>query len=324
MIDAHGRTIDYMRISITDRCNLRCRYCTPEEISSIGHCEILRFEEILEICRHAVSLGITKFKVTGGEPLVRKGCISFLRNLKNLPGVEQVTITTNGVTLKDCLPELKDIGIDGINISLDTLNPKTYEEITRRDEFARVWDAILAAQASGIKLKINCVLLKGINDHEFFDLLHLAKDYPLDVRFIEIMPIGYGKDFEGFDQKDLLALLAEKYPDYEIIDKARGNGPASYISIPGFQGCIGFIDAIHRKFCDKCNRIRLTSDGILKLCLYYENGINLKKMLREGASSEELEEAMQKAICKKPVEHQFHLIAKEGQEELKKMSQIGG
>lgn len=324
MIDSHGRKIDYMRISITDRCNLRCQYCTPEDISSLGHCEILRFEEILEICQQAVKLGITKFKVTGGEPLVRKGCISFLRNLKALPGVEQVTITTNGVTLRDCIDELEEIGIDGINISLDTLNPKTYEEMTRRNEFSRVWDSILAAQASKIKTKINCVLLKGINDHEFFDLVNLAKEYDLDVRFIEIMPIGYGKGFEGFNKDNLLSLLAQKYPDYEIVEKSRGNGPASYVSIPGFKGCIGFIDAIHGKFCDKCNRIRLTSDGILKLCLYYENGINLKKLLRENASSEELFTAMERTILKKPAEHQFHQIAKEGSEELKKMSQIGG
>ena len=142
--------------------------------------------------------------------------------------------------------------------------------------------------------------------------------------FRKFLSSGYGKGFEGFDKKDLLEKIAEKYPDYEIVEKSRGNGPASYVSIPGFKGCIGFIDAIHGKFCDKCNRIRLTSDGILKLCLYYENGINLKNFLRSGASSEKLLDAMKHTIYKKPAEHQFHLIAKEGSEELKKMSQIGG
>ena len=324
MIDSHGRKIDYMRISITDRCNLRCQYCMPEEIKSMEHSEILRFEELLELCSHAVTLGITKFKVTGGEPLVRKGCLSFLRNLKSIPGVEQVTLTTNGVLLKEVLPELEAIGIDGINISLDTLSPDTYEKMTQRKEFTGVLDSIIAAQASKIRTKINCVLLKGINDHEFFDLIHLAKDYQLDVRFIEIMPIGYGKGFEGFDKKDLLEKIAEKYPDYQVEHQIHGNGPASYVKIPGFKGCIGFIDAIHGKFCDQCNRIRLTSDGILKLCLYYENGLDLKKILRSGASSEELLEAMKSIIYKKPAEHQFHLTAKEGTEELKNMSQIGG
>lgn len=324
MIDSHGRKIDYMRISITDRCNLRCQYCMPEEIKSMEHSEILRFEELLELCSHAVTLGITKFKVTGGEPLVRKGCLSFLRSLKSIPGVEQVTLTTNGVLLKEVLPELEAIGIDGINISLDTLSPDTYEKMTQRKEFTGVLDSIIAAQASKIRTKINCVLLKGINDHEFFDLIHLAKDYQLDVRFIEIMPIGYGKGFEGFDKKDLLEKIAEKYPDYQVEHQIHGNGPASYVKIPGFKGCIGFIDAIHGKFCDQCNRIRLTSDGILKLCLYYENGLDLKKILRSGASSEELLEAMKSIIYKKPAEHQFHLTAKEGTEELKNMSQIGG
>ena len=324
MIDSHGRKIDYMRISITDRCNLRCQYCMPEEIKSMEHSEILRFEELLELCSHAVTLGITKFKVTGGEPLVRKGCLSFLRSLKSIPGVEQVTLTTNGVLLKEVLPELEAIGIDGINISLDTLSPDTYEKMTQRKEFTGVLDSIIAAQASKIRTKINCVLLKGINDHEFFDLIHLAKDYQLDVRFIEIMPIGYGKGFEGFDKKDLLEKIAEKYPDYQVEHQIHGNGPASYVKIPGFKGCIGFIDAIHGKFCDQCNRIRLTSDGILKLCLYYENGLDLKKILRSGVSSEELLEAMKSIIYKKPAEHQFHLTAKEGTEELKNMSQIGG
>lgn len=324
MIDSHGRKIDYMRISITDRCNLRCQYCMPEEIKSMEHSEILRFEELLELCSHAVTLGITKFKVTGGEPLVRKGCLSFLRSLKSIPGVEQVTLTTNGVLLKEVLPELEAIGIDGINISLDTLSPDTYEKMTQRKEFTGVLDSIIAAQASKIRTKINCVLLKGINDHEFFDLIHLAKDYQLDVRFIEIMPIGYGKGFEGFDKKDLLEKIAEKYPDYQVEHQIHGNGPASYVKIPGFKGCIGFIDAIHGKFCDQCNRIRLTSDGILKLCLYYENGLDIKKILRSGASSEELLEAMKSIIYKKPAEHQFHLTAKEGTEELKNMSQIGG
>ena len=324
MIDSHGRKIDYMRISITDRCNLRCQYCMPEEIKSMEHSEILRFEELLELCSHAVTLGITKFKVTGGEPLVRKGCLSFLRSLKSIPGVEQVTLTTNGVLLKEVLPELEAIGIDGINISLDTLSPDTYEKMTQRNEFSHVLDSIIAAQGSKIRTKINCVLLKGINDHEFFDLIHLAKDYQLDVRFIEIMPIGYGKGFEGFDKKDLLEKIAEKYPDYQVEHQIHGNGPASYVKIPGFKGCIGFIDAIHGKFCDQCNRIRLTSDGILKLCLYYENGLDLKKILRSGASSEELLEAMKSIIYKKPAEHQFHLTAKEGTEELKNMSQIGG
>ena len=233
-------------------------------------------------------------------------------------------MTTNGILLAENLPALAEAGVDGINISLDTLNPDTYEKMTHRNEFFRVWASIIAAQSSTIRTKISCVLLKGINDHEFFDLIQLAKDYSLDVRFIEIMPIGYGNGFEGFDKKDLLEKISEKYPDYEIEHKIHGNGPASYVRILGFKGCIGFIDAIHGKFCNQCNRVRLTSDGNLKLCLYYENGIDLKKFLREGAAASELQNAMKNMIYKKPSEHQFHLSAKEGIAEHKKMSQIGG
>lgn len=324
MIDSYGRSIDYMRISITDHCNLRCCYCMPEDIPSISHNEILRFEEILEICRFAVTLGIRKFKITGGEPLIRKGCLSFLQSLKALPGVEQVTLTTNGVTLREHLPRLEEIGIDGINISLDTLNPRTFQTITKRNDFEKVWEGILAAENSKIPVKINCVLLDGINDGEFFDMVRLAKDYRLDVRFIEIMPIGSGKGFHGPDKDRLLKLLASRYPDYRVIHDSRGNGPASYISIPGFLGCIGFIDAIHGRFCNKCNRVRLTSDGFLKLCLYYENGIPLKKMLRDGVCEQEILSEMKEVIYQKPSGHQFHLTAKEGPEERKKMSQIGG
>lgn len=313
-----------MRISITDRCNLRCRYCMPEDVPFISHERILRFEEILRICRLAGRLGIRKFKVTGGEPLIRKGCLSFLKELKKLPDTDQVTLTTNGVFLKDCLPELQAIGIDGVNISLDTLNPDTFRHITGRSDFARVMDAILSCQACGIRTKINTVLLKDVNDHEFWDLIQLAHDYPLDVRFIEIMPIGFGKEYQGYDRSSLLPLLSTRYPDYETTNKTRGNGPAVYVSIPGFQGYIGFIDAIHGKFCHQCNRIRLTSDGMLKLCLYYNNGINIKEMIRNQLEDEQIMAVMQDAIFHKPAEHQFYHTALEGTEEARKMSQIGG
>lgn len=324
MKDSHGRVIDYMRISVTDRCNLRCKYCMPQDIPSIDHCEILRFEEILHICSLAQKLGIHKFKVTGGEPLVRKGCLNFLRQLKSMPGTEQVTLTTNGVLLKEALPQLLELGIDGVNISLDTMDADTFRLLTGRDEFQNVYDGILTCQASGIRTKVNSVLLRGINDHEFRKLLDLARNYPVDVRFIEIMPIGAGQAFQGYDRNTLLTMLVKEYPDYEPVTSVRGNGPANYIRIPGFKGCVGFIDAIHGKFCSSCNRVRLTSDGILKLCLYYENGIDLKALLREGQSDQQILDAMEAAVGRKPLEHQFHLTATEGREELRKMSQIGG
>ncbi len=324
MKDSQGRTIDYIRISITDRCNLRCKYCMPEDVPSISHGEVLRFEEILRLCRLAGHLGIHKFKVTGGEPLVRKGALSFLKELKNLPDTEQVTLTTNGVLLKDAVPELKSIGIDGVNVSLDTLQEDTFQKITGRSYLPQVMEGILACQESGIKTKINSVLLRGVNDGEFFDLVHLARDHQVDVRFIEIMPIGFGAEYQGYDRQRLLSLLAERYPNYTQDFSTRGNGPASYIRIQGFKGCIGFIDAIHGKFCSSCNRVRLTSDGILKLCLYYQNGVQLRKLLRSNASNDEILTIMKKAIQNKPTEHQFHLSALEGVQELRQMSQIGG
>lgn len=324
MIDSHGRTIDYMRISITDRCNLRCRYCMPEDILSIPHEEILRFEEILQICRLAGELGIRKFKVTGGEPLVRKDCVHFLRSLKALPATEQVTLTTNGTLLSKYLPDLQDLGIDGINISLDTLCSDTFEQLTGRPGFSQVLEAMEACQASGIRTKINSVLLRGVNDKDFFPLVELARTYRVDVRFIEIMPIGYGRQFQGYSRQELLSMLSERFPDYVSVSDQRGNGPASYIHLPGFQGCIGFIDAIHGKFCASCNRVRLTSDGLLKLCLYYQNGIDLKQMLRRGDPDDSIRAAIREAVCRKPAEHQFYLSALEGPAEQRRMSQIGG
>ena len=324
MKDLHGRTIDYMRISITDRCNLRCKYCMPDDIAPIPHEKILRYEEILHVCRLAGELGIRKFKVTGGEPLVRKDCIKFLKYLKGLPTTDQVTLTTNGTLLSEYLPALKDIGLDGSNISLETLNEANFERMTGRPEFSRVMESIIACQASGIRTKINSVLLKGYNKNDFFDLVHLAEIYQVDVRFIEIMPIGYGRQYKGLSRQELLPMLLKKYPDYVPVLEHRGNGPATYIYLPGFKGCIGFIDAIHGKFCSTCNRVRLTADGLLKLCLYYQNGINLKHLLRSGCPDDIIRTALEQTIFRKPTEHQFHLAALEGPAEQRKMSQIGG
>ncbi len=196
--------------------------------------------------------------------------------------------------------------------------------MTGRDEFSKVMEAVIACQASGIRTKINSVLLHGMNKKDFFDLVHLAETYQVDVRFIEIMPIGYGQQYQGCSRQELLPLLLKKHPDYVPVLEHRGNGPATYIYIPGFKGCIGFIDAIHGKFCSTCNRVRLTSDGLLKLCLYYQNGMNLKQLLRSGYSDDFVRAAMEQTIFRKPTEHQFHLAALEGPAEQRRMSQIGG
>ncbi|MDY3918838.1 MAG: GTP 3',8-cyclase MoaA [Candidatus Limivivens sp.] len=324
MTDQYGRNIDYMRLSITDRCNLRCCYCMPEETGMTAPDRILTEDEILRICECAVALGIRRFKITGGEPLVRKDALELIRRLKTLPGVEKVTLTTNGVLLREVLPELKQMGIDGINVSFDTLSEERYLRIAGRPGLSEAVRALREGISLGIPMKVNCVILKGINDDEITDLAGLAREMPVDVRFIEMMPMGWGKAFEGMPAGEVRQVLRSRYPELEPTEEIRGNGPAVYGRIPGFQGYVGFIDAIHGKFCSRCNRVRLTSEGFLKLCLYYRSGVDLRGPLRAGARKEELIRLMAEAISQKPREHQFNHQQPEGAAEEKGMSQIGG
>lgn len=244
MKDLQGRDINYMRISITDRCNLRCKYCMPDGIELLPMSEILSFEEIIRVCRQAVELGITRFKITGGEPLVRKGCASLIREIKRLPGVEQVTMTTNGVLLSGYLEQLSEAGLDAVNISLDTLHRKEFAELTGADHLPEVLESIDAAVESGLRVKVNAVLQKGKNADEWQQLLELAKDRPLDVRFIEMMPIGRGRECMGIANDELLKQIQENYPGVCKDERVHGNGPAVYYHIPGFAGSVGFISAI--------------------------------------------------------------------------------
>ena len=259
MKDRYNRTIDYMRISITDRCNLRCTYCMPQEITLTSMENILTYEEILRICNAAVELGITRFKVTGGEPLVRKGCVTLIREMKRIPGIEQVTMTTNGVLLGQYLEELISAGIDGINISLDTLDADRYERITGKNELSAVMENIGRAINSGIRVKLNAVLQNGVNEDEWEHIALLARMNRLDVRFIEMMPIGFGKNCRGVSGRELFEKMKTRWPDLETVEDIHGNGPAVYYHVPGWKGSIGLINAIHGKFCASCNRIRLTS-----------------------------------------------------------------
>lgn len=213
MKDHEGRDIDYMRISITDRCNLRCRYCMPLGTKQVKCKDILSYEEIVMVCMQAVKLGIKKIKITGGEPLVRLGCCDLIGMIKNIPGIEQVTITTNGILLKDYISALMEAGIDGINISLDSLNPAVYQSITGFNELNRVLDGIDAAIDAGAKVKVNVLLQKGINEKELITLAELAKEKKLDVRFIEMMPIGYGQPENGISNHDVFSKLHAIYPD---------------------------------------------------------------------------------------------------------------
>ena len=333
MTDSYGRTIDYMRVSITDRCNLRCRYCMPDGIKTIPMKEILTLEEIAAVVRCAADLGISSIKVTGGEPLARRGCCHLIERLKEIPGIEEVTITTNGVLLYSYLEELKEAGTDGINISLDTLNRKRYKEITGFDSLETVLEGIRSALLTDIPIKTNTVVQGPIKKEEWMPLIMMAKEYPVDVRFIELMPVGYGKKLNAGEYEKLQEEIRREFPEMKEDRTRHGNGPAVYFKIPGFKGSIGFIAAMHGKFCSSCNRIRLTSTGFLKSCLCYEDGADLKRIMRSGnkisgfeendsSMMKELREAIENTIREKPEAHCFE--DQERMTESGAMASIGG
>ncbi len=326
MKDHYGRSVNYLRLSLTDRCNLRCRYCMPDGIDCLRHSDILTYEELLRIAEAATRLGITNFKVTGGEPLVRKGCIDFIRSLKQLPNVNTVTLTTNGILLHKHLDALRECGIDAINISLDTTDPQQYERITKYDGFQTVKESILASAASGMTTKLNCVLLQDTKE-QIPQLAHFARTHPIDVRFIELMPIGIGALGGGISQTEARSILLRYYPD--LHDAARidassriGNGPARYEISQQLVGRIGWIDAMSHKFCQSCNRIRLTSDGMLKPCLCFGDRIDIRKALRSGCTDQELLTILKYAIEQKPMSHCFE--QREYISEARTMTEIGG
>lgn len=321
MVDPYGRKIDYMRISITDRCNLRCNYCMPEDIVLTAAAEILTFEEIAAVCQAGVKAGITKLRITGGEPLVRRGCTDLIAMLKSIPGIEKVFMTTNGLLLAEYGEALKMAGIDGVNISLDAMDPMLYQNITRNNGFDQVLSGLKAMIRLKIPVKINTVLIEGVNDGEWEAIADLAKKDPVDVRFIELMPMGTGKQYSVVSGARILEKIRSKYDGVREDRTSRGEGPAVYYRIPGFRGCIGFISAIHGKFCESCNRLRLTADGKLKPCLCYGDYIDIKERLRSHTGGS-VDQGIQAAVAGKPDGHCFENIEKIT--ENRKMSGIGG
>lgn len=326
MRDQYNREIDYMRVSVTDRCNLRCTYCMPAEgVTPLPHSEILRYDEIVRICRVAASIGISKIKLTGGEPLVRRNLPELIREIKALPGITDVTITTNGILLKEQADAIHQAGVDRINVSLDTLDPEEYRKITRGGDIREVLAGIdEALRYPDIMVKINCVPLT-LKKETILSLAALAKDRPLHVRFIEIMPIGTGKEEEKPENTEerIRSIIEAEYGKTMEVSEKLGNGPSHYFELEGFCGKIGFISAVSHKFCDRCNRIRLTSDGFLKTCLQYDIGVDLKSLARGGATDEELKAAFVDAIARKPKEHAFN-NEKVDHAERRCMSRIGG
>lgn len=323
MLDRYGRVINYLRISVTDRCNLRCCYCMPEGVQDVGMKNILTFEEIWEIVRTGVSLGITHIRITGGEPLVRKGCVNLIRGIREIPGVETITMTTNGVLLGNYAKQLKEAGVDGVNISLDTLDPEEFFKITGKRELQEVLAGIRAAKTAGLPVKLNAVNRKELDP---IPLVRYAQEENLPIRFIEMMPVGYGKKHVGRSNEELRETLeavcgnAECMTNREELSRM-GSGPAVYYQFSDLKVPVGFISAIHGKFCDTCNRVRLTAEGYLKLCLCYDEGEDLRRVLHEG-EKENLRTIMEQTIFRKPAAHCFEHPAE--MTETHEMVKIGG
>lgn len=322
-VDPQGRTINYLRLSVTDRCNLRCSYCMPENgISKITHNEVLSYEDLYRIARAAVAIGIDKIRITGGEPLVRKGIIGFLQQLADIPGLGQLVLTTNGVLLEEMAAELRAVGVKRLNISLDTLNPDTFARISRCDSLKRVLAGIQVAKDCGFPIKLNMVVMRGINDHEILDFAELATNSATTVRFIEYMPAIRENNWQGLvvPGTEILKRLAQRYTLLPL-EHAEAAGPARNFRIPGAPGIIGVITPVSHHFCSECNRIRVTATGQAKGCLFSESRIDLKQSLHEN-SDVILTRALAEVIDTKPVQHQ--MSTEECHHQAFSMSSIGG
>jgi len=329
MLDKFNREINYLRVSITDRCNLHCSYCRPKEgISLQGHDDILRYEEIIRIVSVAVKMGLVKVRVTGGEPLVRRGFVNFIAALKNINGLNDISLTTNGILLEEFARDIFDAGICRINISLDSLNKDKYCRITNGGNLDAVLRGIARAEKIGFfPIKINTVAIKGFNDDELLDFAQLAVNKPFQVRFIELMPVGqansgYSEDYMPATQ--IIKKISERYELEQVKDKKnKSDGPAKIFKIKGGCGEIGFINPVSDHFCSTCNRLRLTSDGKLRVCLLKEDEIDFKKALRENCSDTELENLIREAILLKPKEHDL-VCTESTLKKCRNMSAIGG
>ncbi len=327
MKDKFNREINYARISVTDRCNLRCRYCMPEcGVKKLSHADILTLEEILRVSKLFSRLGVKKFRITGGEPLLRRNLPSLIRDMKKISGIEQINLTTNGVLLKNLAPELISAGLDGINLSLDTFDEKNFANLTRRRLFSHVLEGFQALLKQNFKnLKINCVPLRGVNENELLKLANLARNNFIKVRFIELMPIGcaWESGLRGIPTAEIFSTLERNFGKLlPVYDKNPLKGPAKYFKLPNFIGEIGFIDAMEHKFCGNCNRIRLTAEGFLKTCLSFDLGLDVKKLLRSDANDDEISEKIREVVYNKPREHFFNDVNKFHDSRL--MNQVGG
>jgi cyclic pyranopterin phosphate synthase len=322
IIDSFGRSINYLRISVTDRCNLRCIYCMPPEgVPQMSHNEILTYEEIRTIVQAAAELGISKVRLTGGEPLVRADLPELVKMLSQIEGIKELSLTTNGTLLKKYARELKQAGLSRVNVSLDTLKPDKFRYITRLGKLGAVLGGIEAAKEAGFEpVKINIVVMRGINDDEILDFAKMTYEDGWHVRFIELMPFkGVAEFVPSVELRQHISLIGKLEPCTPVAS----NGPAMYYRLAGARGTIGFISPLtETAFCSRCNRMRLTSDGKLRPCLLGENEIDLRMPLRNNASLEELKHLILQAVASKPASH--HLQGGNVRLVTRRMSQIGG
>lgn len=320
MLDGEGREINYLRISVTDLCNLRCRYCIPEEgIIKKCHSDILSMEEIEEIVKVSTKLGVNKVRLTGGEPLVRRGIVGLVQKISEIPGINEVALTTNGTLLGQYAKELKKAGLKRVNISLDTLQEDRYEYITNGGRLKNVLEGIRVAKEVGLTpLKLNVVLVKGFNDDEIDDFINLTIENEYDIRFIELMPIGDNGDWSK-EHSISNNIVLEKYPNLIPIINKDKSSPAQHYKLPGAKGRVGLINPISSHFCSSCNRIRLTADGKIKPCLHSNDEVDIKTVLREKG---DILPIIAKAVKIKPKEH--HMNEKNYSPIDREMIQIGG
>ena len=319
MKDSLGREIDYLRISLTESCNLRCIYCMPEGVAPKVCGETLTKENIFDIVEVAVELNIKKIRLTGGEPLLRQDIVEIIQGIKDR-GIEKIYITTNGILLSEKIEKLKKAGLKGVNISLDTLDREQFNYITRGGDLERVLQGIEKALNLNLEVKINSVIMKDINENAIEELAKLTLNSQLDVRFIELMPIGQGKKFTGISNNEIYDRLEKTFEfdrDYKEI-----KGVSTYYKLKDSEGNIGFISPINSCFCETCNKIRLTSDGVIKRCLNSKGNTNIKESLDKNVEKEEIKEILEQEIFKKPERHLFGKDNKD--EELKNMNAIGG
>ena len=324
MNDSYGRQIHYLRISLTDRCNFRCVYCMPAEMGFAPPSYLMQDDELLRLVRIATAIGFDRVRLTGGEPTVRRNLVDLVGGIANIPGIQEIAMTTNALKLEQLAEPLARAGLKRVNISIDTLDAERFHQITRLGEIEKVWRGILAAERAGLNpIKLNAVIVRGYNEEDIVDLAKLTLDHDWDMRFIEVMPLGSIAEFQigsVVPVAEMRMRIESAVGKLEPVDWD-GHNPARPYRLPGGRGTIGFISSVTEPFCVGCDRMRLSADGRLRLCLLRDNEIDLLTPLRAGASDEDLGKLMARGIIEKPWGHGLaeHVIA-----ESRMMSQIGG